>query len=65
MLEVRGWTPGEEMFFPFFGCFVFVFGFGFNLTFSYLLAGFNLFTLLPFLYTFARCCDKRISSSYS
>ena len=50
-------------FFPFFGFFVFVFVF--NHTFSYLLADFNLFTLLLFLYSFARCCDKRISSSYS
>ena len=38
--------PAEEMFFPFFGFFLFVFVF--NHTFSYLLAGFNLFTLLPF-----------------
>ena len=28
----------------------------------FLLAGFNLFVLLP-IYAFARCCDKRISSS--
>ena len=65
-LDVEG--PGLDSrlrkFFPFFfGCFVFVFVF--NHTFSYLLAGSNLFTLLPFFYTFARCCDKRISSSYS
>ena len=49
-LHVEG--PGLDSrlrkFFPFFGCFVFVF----NHTFSYLLAGSNLFTLLPFFYTF-------------
>ena len=63
MLEVRSSLPAGEMFFPFFGCFVFVLFF-FTILFSYFLAGSNLFTLLPFLYTFAGCCDKRISSSY-
>ena len=60
MLEVRSSLPVGEMFFPFLAVlFLFL-----TILFSYFLAGSNLFTLLPFLYTLARCCDKRISSSY-
>ena len=42
---------------------LFLFCFVFFLTYCfYLLAGFNLFVLLP-IYAFSRCCDKRISGS--